>query len=30
MDRYLPNDDTETDVKTKIMNMYVDMEQHNP
>ncbi|XP_076112732.1 uncharacterized protein LOC143080650 isoform X17 [Mytilus galloprovincialis] len=30
MDRYLPNDDTDTDVKTKIMNMYVDMEQHNP
>lgn len=32
MDRYLPDDDTSatTDVKTKIMNMYVDMEQHNP
>jgi hypothetical protein len=32
MDRYLPDEDTSatTDVKTKIMNMYVDMEQHNP
>ncbi|CAC5378420.1 unnamed protein product [Mytilus coruscus] len=30
MDRYLPDEDSKTDVKTKIMNMYVDMEQHNP
>ncbi|XP_052063257.1 uncharacterized protein LOC127702959 isoform X9 [Mytilus californianus] len=30
MDRYLPDEDSQTDVKTKIMNMYVDMEQHNP